>query len=76
MCLASSHNQKKDDNQFKNKNQQNGQKIKLHGNLTTKMLKKKPSSRPVGGAEMGSWVRRTHGKAAAGRPVKPTFACR
>ena len=55
MCLASSHNQKKDNSQFKNKNQQNCQKIKLHGNLTTKILKKKHSSRPVGGAEMGSW---------------------
>ena len=31
-------------------------------------IKKKHSSRPVGGAETGSQVERTHGKAAAGGP--------
>ena len=39
---------------LKTKNNQNCQKI-LYGSLTTKELKKKHSSRPVGGAEMGSW---------------------
>ena len=43
------------------------QKIKLHGTLTTKELKKH-SPRPVGGAEMGSQVERTLHKAAAGGP--------
>ena len=38
----------------KTKNNQNCQKIKLYGSPTTKELKKKHSSRPVGGAEMGS----------------------
>ena len=36
------------------KNNQNYQKIKLYGSLTTKELKKKHSSRLVGGEEMGS----------------------
>ena len=62
--FASSHNQKKDNNKFKNKKQPELQKIKLYGNPTTKELKKKHSSRPVGGAETGSWVKRTHGNAA------------
>ena len=36
---------KKDNNKFKNKINQNRQKIKLYGNPTTKELKKKHSSR-------------------------------
>ena len=39
---------------LKIRNNQNCQKIKLYGSLTTKELKKKHSSRLVGGAEMGS----------------------
>ena len=39
---------------LKTKTNQNCQKIKLYGSLTTKELKKKHSSRPVGGAEMGN----------------------
>ena len=39
---------------LKTKNNQNCQKVKLPGNVTTKELKKKHSSRPIGGAEMGS----------------------
>ena len=54
MHFPSSYNQKKDNNKFKNKNNQNCQKIELSGNLTTKELKKKHSSRLVGGAEMGN----------------------
>ena len=61
---------------LKTKNNQNLQKIKLHENLTAKEFKKKHSSRPVGGAEMGSWAERTHGKAAAGRLGSPTSVCR
>ena len=60
------HNQKKDNNNLKTKNNQNLQIIKLHGSPTTKELKKKHSPRPVGGTEMGSWVERTQGKAVAG----------
>ena len=60
------HNQKKDNNKFKNKNNQNCLQIKLYGSLTTKELKKKHSSRLVGGMEMGSQVERTLGKAVAG----------
>ena len=37
----------------KKKKQQNCQKIQLYGSLTTKELKKKHSSRPVGGVEAG-----------------------
>ena len=51
---------------LKTKNNQNWQKMELCGSLTTKELKKKHSSRPVGGAETGSWVERNHYKAAAG----------
>ena len=69
---------------LKTKNNQNWQKMELCGSLTTKELKKKHSSRPVGGVEMGSRVERTRGKVVAGRPGKaetcrpggPTFACR
>ena len=39
---------------FRIKNNQNCQKIKLYGSPTTKELKKKHSFRQVGGAEMGS----------------------
>ena len=48
------HNQKKDSNEFKNKNNQNCQKIKLYGSLTTKELKKKHSFRLVGVVETSS----------------------
>ena len=39
---------------LKTKNNQNCQKIKLHGSLTTKELKKKHLSKPVGEVKMGS----------------------
>ena len=56
MHFASLHKQKKDNNQFKNKkNNQNCQEIKLYGSPATKELKKKHSSRLVGGVEMGGW---------------------
>ena len=42
---------------LKTKNNQNGQKIKLYGSPTTKELKKKHLSRPVGGVEKGCWGR-------------------
>ena len=50
------------------KSNQNCQKIKLYGSPTTKEIKKKHSSRWVGGAETGSRAERTHCKAVAGRP--------
>ena len=65
---------------------QNGQKIELYGSPTIKELKRKHSSRLVGGIEMGSqgredshqssgWKTRA-GKAAAGRVGSPTFTSR
>ena len=39
---------------LKTENNQNCQKIELHGSLTTKELKKKHSSKLVEGVEMGS----------------------
>ena len=41
--------------------------MELYGSPTTKEVKKKNSSRPVGRAEMGSQVERTHSKALADR---------
>ena len=66
--FASSHNQKKDNNKFKTKNNQNCQKTELYGSLTTKELKKTGSSRPVEGMETGSGADRTQGKVVAGGP--------
>ena len=71
---------------LKTKNNQNCQKIGLYGSVTTKELKKKHSSRPVGGAEMGSeggedlrqgsgW-RTGLGEVAAGGVDGPTFMCK
>ena len=60
-----------DNNKFKNRKQQElttkNKKIELYGSPTTKELKKKHSSRPVGGAETGSQVKRTHHKVAEGQ---------
>ena len=39
---------------LKTKNNENSQIIELYRSLTTKELKKKHSSRPIGGVEMGS----------------------
>ena len=44
---------------LKTKNNQNCQKVELYGSLTTKELKKKQSSRLVGGVEMGNQAERT-----------------
>ena len=60
---------------LKTKNHQNCKKIKLYGSLTTKELKKKHSSRPVGGAETGSRAEKPRGKVLAGGPSGPTFTC-
>ena len=59
--------------QFKNKNNQNCQKIELCGSPTTKELKRKHSFRLVGGAETGSQGERARGQVAAGRMGGPTF---
>ena len=61
--FASSYNQKKDNNQFKNKKSPELPE-NLTGSSTTKELKKKHSSRMVGGMEMDRWVEKTHGKVA------------
>ena len=71
---------------LKRKNNQNCKKIELYGSLTAKELKKKHSSKLVGGRETGSWGRentqqgggwRTRvGESVAGRAGSLTFACR
>ena len=67
----------------KQKNDQNCQKIELYGNPTIKELKKKHSSRLVGGVRWAARVERTCSKAvdwedeaAAGRLGSPTFVCK
>ena len=42
----------------------------MYGSLTTKEIKKKHSSRPVGGAETGSWAERTHGRKPLADPAR------
>ena len=80
------HTTKRTTTNLKTKNNQNCQKIELYGSPTTKKLKKKHSSRLVGGAEMGSqggqnlgqgssW-KTAAGKVEAGGVGSPTFACR
>ena len=82
--FASSHNQK--DNKFKNKKLPELPENRTVWKSDTKGLKKKHSSRPVGGTEKGSqgggdswqgsgWRARA-GEAAAGKAGGPTFACR
>ena len=62
---------------MKTKNNQNYQNIELYGSLTTKELKKKHSSRLVGGMEMGSQGREDlEGEVAVGRVGGLTFVCR
>ena len=51
---------------LKTKNNQNCQKIKLYGGLTTKELKKKHLSSLVGGVEKGRWDEKDAGKVGAG----------
>ena len=63
------YNQKKDNNS-KTKNSQNCQKTELYRSPTTKGIKEKHSSRPVGGAETGTWAERTRGNVAAGGASK------
>ena len=74
LCLLAQP--KEGQQQFKNKNNQNRQKIELYGSPTTKETKKKHSFRPIGGAEMGSWAERTGGKAVASRQGGPICARR
>ena len=66
------HNQKKDNNKFKNKNNQNCQIFKIHGSLTTKELKKH-SSGLVRVTKMGNLY---IAKEVAGELVGPTFVGR
>ena len=55
----SPHTTKRRTTNLKTKNNQNYQNIEMYGSPTTKELKKKHSSRSVGGTEMGSWVEGT-----------------
>ena len=89
LCLLA---QPKEEQQLKNKNNQNCQKIEQYQNSTTKDIKKKHSSRPVGGEETGTRVERTRvavvglrlaecgtngaGSPTTSRPRGPTFAHR
>ena len=66
---------------LKTKNNQNGQKIELYGSLTTKELKKtgrRSKDRQLGqrGHTARQWLEDWAGKAMAGGPDGPTFACR
>ena len=71
---------------LKTKNNQNCQKSLLFGSPTIKKLKKKHSSRQVGGTETGSWGGEDsqqggtwstgEGEAAAVRVGSPTYVCR
>ena len=54
---------------LRTKNNQNFQKIAPYGSPTTKELKKKHSSRPVGGVEMGIWGREDLQQAGSWRTV-------
>ena len=63
---ASFNNQKKDNNRFKNKKQTELTENQTAWKSDDQELKKKHSSRPVRGVEMGSRVGRIHNKVAAG----------
>ena len=83
-------NKRRTTTNLKTKNNQNCQKTKLCVSMPTKELKKKYSSRPVGGAEMGSRGREDSrgrggpvlaecgmngaGSLSTSRPCGPTFA--
>ena len=69
LWLLAQPKEKRTTTNLKTKSNQNCQKIELYGSLTTKELKKKHSSRLVGGAEMGRLGGKDLGKAAACRPV-------
>ena len=76
------HTTKRRTTNLKTKNSQNCQKIELYESLTTKELKKKYSSRLVGGGvEMESWdgekvVAGESGEVVAGGSGSPIFVCR
>ena len=74
LCLLA---QQEEDNNLKTKNNQNWQKIEPYGSPTTKELKKKHSSRPVGMAASGagSQVERTGSEAVARGLGGPTSMC-
>ena len=70
------HTIKRTTTNLKTRNNQNSQKIELYGSPTTKELKKKHSSRAVGGVEKGSQAERTCEKVVARGLSSPTFVCR
>ena len=61
------HNKRRITTNLKTKTKQNCQKIELYGSLTNKELKKKHSSRLVGGTE------RKHSESAGGGQDSPTL---
>ena len=61
-CFSSLHNQRKDNNQFKNKEQPELPENQLYGSPTTKTLKKH-SSKLVGEVEKAAKAKRTRSKA-------------
>ena len=76
------NNQKKDNNKFKNKNNQNCQEIELYGSLTTKELTFIQTSRRGEHGQPGwrelvaRWQQEIGaGKVVIGRVGGPTFAC-
>ena len=82
--MPPSTNKRRMTTNLKTKNNQNFQKIELYGSLITKELKKKHSSRLVGGWRRAAGAERMHGKAVAGgqaskavagKPGGPTFVC-
>ena len=63
------YNQNKDSNKFKKqKTTKTARKIELYGSPTTKELKKKHSSRLVGGVETAARVEKICSKAVTGGP--------
>ena len=70
------HTTKRTTTNLKTKNNQNCQKIELYGSPTTKKLKKKHSSRLVGGAEKTrNMVADQEGEVVTGGPGSPTVTC-
>ena len=73
---ATLHNQKKDNNKFKNKTQPELTENRTVWKSNNQGDTEETFTQTGGRAEMGSWVERTRGKAAAGGVGGPSFTCR
>ena len=83
--MSTLHNQKRDNNKFKNKNNQNGQKVKLYGKSNNQGVREETfiqtSKRDGDGQQRqrGFMARQQQvdwvGDAAAGKLGGPTFVC-